>query len=172
MRNYELVCIFDPQVGENRFDEMVERYENYLKANGAEVIHLDRWGLRQLAYNSSRLKKRRQGYYALYQFKAVPAAIRPLEHALRLDEEVLRFLVVRVEGEFTRVPQLAPESVISEMASSREGRNRSALTDRRDREEQRHDQEQEDRDSLAARDEVEVKEIAEEVIGDAEVSPT
>ena len=113
MRNYELVCIFDPQVGEAKFDELVARYDAHLKANGAEVVNTDRWGLRQLAYNSASLKKRRQGYYALYQFRAEPGIVRPLEHDLRLDEGVLRYLVVTVEGEFLRVPQLAPESIIS-----------------------------------------------------------
>ena len=120
MRNYELVCIFDPQVGEAKFDEMVERYEGQLKSGGAEMAHIDRWGLRQLAYNSASLKKRRQGYYVLFQFCSEPSVIRPLEHDLKLDEGVLRYLLVTVEGEFLRVPQLAPESIIYEGSRSRD----------------------------------------------------
>lgn len=120
MRNYELVCIIDPQVGEAKFDETVERYDAYLKANGAEVANIDRWGLRQLAYHSASLKKRRQGYYVLYQFRGEPTLIRPLEHDLKLDEAVLRYLLVAIEGEFLRVPQLAPESIIYEGSRSRD----------------------------------------------------
>ena len=120
MNKYELVCILDPQVGENDFDEVVERYENYLTSNGAEMAHIDRWGMRQLAYTSPGLKKRRQGYYVLYQFTAEPTLISPLEQDLKLDEGVLRYLVVSVQGEFLRVPQLASETLLAERHARRE----------------------------------------------------
>jgi len=112
MRKYELVCIFDPQVGENRFEEMVAKYEGQLKAGGAEVANIDRWGIRQLAYTSPGLRKRRQGYFVLYQFVAEPTVMVPVEGELRMDEAVLRHLVMAVEGEFLRVPELAPESIL------------------------------------------------------------
>jgi len=124
MKNYELVCIFDPQIGDNRFDEVVERYENYLESNGAEIAHIDRWGMRKLAYTSPSLKKRRQGYYVLYQFVAESNLIDPLEQDLRLDEGVLRHLLVSVSGEFLRVPKLAPESLIEESFPPRERERR------------------------------------------------
>ena len=120
MNKYELVCILDPQVGENNFDEVVEKYENYLTSNGAEVAHIDPWGMRQLAYTSPALKKRRQGYYVLYQFTAEPTLISPLEQDLKLDEGVLRYLVVSVQGEFLRVPQLASETLLAERHARRE----------------------------------------------------
>jgi len=91
---------------------LIENYENHLKSNGAEVSHIDRWGMRKLAYSSVSLKRRRQGYYVLYQFAAEPALLPPLKQILKLDEGVLRHMVIAVEGEFLRVPQLAPESEI------------------------------------------------------------
>ena len=112
MKNYELVCILDPQLGDTNFEELIEKYENHLKSNGAEVSHIDRWGLRKLAYSSVSLKRRRQGYYVLYQFVAEPALLTPLEQILKLDEGILRYLVTAVQGEFLRVPQLAPDSEI------------------------------------------------------------
>ena len=112
MKNYELVCILDPQLGDTNFEELIEKYENHLKSNGAEVSHIDRWGLRKLAYSSVSLKRRRQGYYVLYQFAVEPVLLPPLEQILKLDEGVLRYLVTAVQGEFLRVPQLAPDSEI------------------------------------------------------------
>ena len=112
MKNYELVCILDPQLGDTNFEELIEKYENHLKSNGAEVSHIDRWGLRKLAYSSVSLKRRRQGYYVLYQFAVEPALLPPLEQILKLDEGILRYLVTAVQGEFLRVPQLAPDSEI------------------------------------------------------------
>jgi len=112
MRKYELVCILDPQVGEAKIDGLVEKYETYLKSQGAEVVNVDRWGTRQLAYCTPSMRKRRQGYYVLYQFQAEAPVIGPLEEELRIDEAVLRHLVILIQGEFLRVPELVPESQI------------------------------------------------------------
>ncbi len=112
MRKYELVCILDPQVGDGRFDEVIEKYENYLKSNGAEIAHIDRWGMRKLAYTSPSLKKRSQGYYVLYQFESEGGVIAPMESEMLIDEAVLRHLIVAIDGEFLRVPELAPESIL------------------------------------------------------------
>ena len=142
MNNYELVCILDPQVGDNRFDEVVEKYESYLKSNGAEIAHVDRWGLRKLAYTSPSLKKRRQGYYVLYQFTAEPTLINPLEQDLRLDEGVLRHLVVSVKGEFLRVPELAPDTILETSGPPRD-RERGRPSDRPPRSARREGEDEE-----------------------------
>ena len=114
MRNYELVCILDPQAGEGQYDQLVEKYEALLEENGGQVVRIDNWGLRRLAYTSSSLKNRLQGYYVLYQFSAEPTAIEGLEQTLKLDEVVLRYLVTAVEGEFIHVPELAADNFLEE----------------------------------------------------------
>ena len=114
MRNYELVCILDPQVGEGQYEQLVEKYEALLEENGGQVVRTDNWGLRRLAYTSSSLKNRLQGYYVLYQFSAEPSAIEGLEQTLKLDEVVLRYLVTAVEGEFIHVPELAADNFLEE----------------------------------------------------------
>lgn len=135
-RKYELVCILDPQVGETQFDPLVEKYENLLKANGAEIVHIDRWGLRKLAFTSAGFRRRQQGYYVLFQLEAPSIeTFGPVEHDLKMDESVLRHLVVAVSGEFLRVPQLAPEDVyIFQPPPRRDRRDRGPRRDRdRDR---------------------------------------
>ena len=114
MRNYELVCILDPQVGEGQYEQLVEKYEALLEENGGQVVRTDNWGLRRLAYTSASLKNRLQGYYVLYQFSAEPTAIEGLEQTLKLDEVVLRYLVTAVEGEFIHVPELAADNFLEE----------------------------------------------------------
>ena len=114
MRNYELVCILDPQVGEGQYEQLVEKYEALLEENGGQVARIDNWGLRRLAYTSTSLKNRHQGYYVLYQFSAEPTAIEGLEQTLKLDEAVLRYLITAVEGEFIHVPQLAADNFLEE----------------------------------------------------------
>ena len=114
MRNYELVCILDPQVGEGQYEQVVEKYGAHLEENGGQVARIDNWGLRRLAYTSASLKNRHQGYYVLYQFSAAPTAIEGLEQTLKLDEAVLRYLITAVEGEFIHVPQLAADNFLAE----------------------------------------------------------
>ena len=114
MKNYELVCILDPQVGEGKFEPTVERYEAYIKENGGEVSQIDNWGLRRLAYTSASLRNRRQGYYVIYQFVAEPSLIDAMEQTIKLDEIVLRYLLTAVEGEFVHVPQPAADNFLEE----------------------------------------------------------
>ena len=138
MKNYELVCILDPQIGDARFGEVAEKYEKYLKSSSAEIAHTDHWGLRKLAYSSASLKKRQQGYYVLFQFAADPTSISALERELSLDEEVLRHLVVSIQGEFMRVPQLLPESALFPERPSRDnGRFRRDSREGREGQEER-----------------------------------
>ena len=143
MRKYELVCILDPQIVDSNFDEVIEKYSQYLAARKAEVVNIDRWGMRQLAYTSPNLKKRRQGFYLLYQFVAPPELIAPLENDLKIDESVLRYLVVSIDGDFLRIPELAPESILAPRPPYG-GRDRGERSDRgsrpfRDRERRRED---------------------------------
>ena len=129
-KKYELVCILDPQVGETQFEPLVEKYENLLKENGVEIAHIDRWGTRKLAFTSVGFKRRQHGYYVLFQIEAASVeALAPVEHDLKMDESVLRHLVVAVAGEFLRVPQLAPEDVYIFTAPPR--RDRRGRDDRR-----------------------------------------
>ena len=114
MRNYELVCILDPQAGEGQYDQLVEKYEALLEENGGQVARIDNWGLRRLAYTSASLRNRHQGYYVLYQFAAEPTAIEGLEQTLKLDEAMLRYLITAVEGEFIHVPELAADNFLEE----------------------------------------------------------
>lgn len=119
MRNYELVCILDPQVGEQEFDQVIEKYKDYLEKNGAEIAHLERWGMRKLAYTSVSMKRRQQGYYVLYQFRAEPEVIDPLEQELKLEEAVLRYLVVVAGREFIHVPTLPSDTELFDQGPRR-----------------------------------------------------
>lgn len=110
-KKYELVLIIDPQIGDTQLEAAVEKYKTQLESIGAEVVNVDPWGLRKLAYTSMALRQRQQAFYVLYQFEGSSDLLGPLDAALRLDEAVLRHLLIAIDGEFLRVPQLAPENV-------------------------------------------------------------
>ena len=111
MRNYELVLILDAQLGESSFEGVITRYEKQLTSTGGQMVNIDRWGLRKLAYPITK-KRRNQGFYVLFQFIGEPAQLGPLEEVLKVDEDVMRHMVTAVPGEFMRIPQLAPEGEI------------------------------------------------------------
>lgn len=94
MRDYELVVILSPELGDEGFPTVIERISGVITTNGGEIKNVDAWGRRRLAYP---IKRFLEGYYAVTHFSAEPTAIRPLEANLDLAEDVLRHLVVKVE---------------------------------------------------------------------------
>jgi small subunit ribosomal protein S6 len=99
MRNYEVVYIFHPSLTEEVVNQKLEKFHALLSGTpAAEIAAVDHWGIRQLAYS---VEKQRQGYYTVVQFAASADSISPFERVLKLDEELLRYLVVLSEGEPT-----------------------------------------------------------------------
>ena len=105
MKNYEVVYIFDTTVPEDRIQEKLSRYHELLTGNGrGEVTATDVWGRRQLAFP---IKKKSAGTYVVAQFSTAQDALPEFERLLKLDEELLRYLVVQHEGEPTAPMSIA-----------------------------------------------------------------
>ena len=97
MRDYEVVYIFKSALGTDEIDARLQRYhEKILESEGSEVTAVEHWGKRQLAYP---IDRNDNGYYVVAQFSTEPEALPEYERILKLDEEVLRHLVVLSEGE-------------------------------------------------------------------------
>ena len=95
VRPYEVVYIFDSALEEPAINERLERYHALVKHTDSEAPRLNHWGKRSLAYP---IKKREMGYYVVANFQADTTALPEFERAVKLDESVLRFLVVVNEG--------------------------------------------------------------------------
>jgi len=97
MRDYEVVYIFKSALGTEDIDARLQRYhEKILAVDGSEITAVEHWGKRQLAYP---IDRNDNGYYVVAQFSTEPRALPEFERLLKLDEEVLRHLVVLSEGE-------------------------------------------------------------------------
>jgi small subunit ribosomal protein S6 len=94
MNQYETVFILTPVLSDQQIKEAVEKYQTYLEGQGAEIINVENWGLKKLAYN---IEKKSTGFYAMIEFKAEPTVIAKFELQMRRDERVLRFLTVKNE---------------------------------------------------------------------------
>ena len=94
-RQYEVVYIFDSALEEPAINERLARYHTLIQQPGAEAPQISHWGKRTLAYP---IKRHETGYYVVAKFDAEPTALPEFERAIKLDEGVLRFLVVVNEG--------------------------------------------------------------------------
>ena len=105
MKNYEVVYIFDTAVAEDQVQEKLNRYHDLLTRDGeGQITATDVWGRRQLTYP---IKKKNAGTYVIVQFSAAQDALPEFERLLKLDEELLRYLVVSHEGEPTAPMSIA-----------------------------------------------------------------
>jgi small subunit ribosomal protein S6 len=98
MRLYEVVYILDPALDENAATAKLEKFHELATSHGGEVAAVDHWGNRQLSYP---IAKQGTGYYVVAQFTAASEALPEFERLLKLDAEVLRYLLVLNEGEPT-----------------------------------------------------------------------
>lgn len=96
MRKYEVTYIVHPDLDADAFKQLNAQVESWIKDGGGKVDKADVWGKKKLAY---RLKKQSEGQYVLLHTHMDPAFCRNLERQFRLQESVLRFLIVGVEEE-------------------------------------------------------------------------
>ena len=96
MRRYESVVIFDPDLPDDDIVSLTERFGNVIKNNGGEIIKIEDWGSKRLAYL---VRKKDKGRYILFDFVGLPAAMREVERQFKITEEVMKFLSVKLDEE-------------------------------------------------------------------------
>ena len=95
MSFYENVFIARQDVSATQVEAMADAFTTIITEHGGKVTKREYWGLRNLAY---RVKKNRKGHYVLFNLDAPTAAVNELERNMRISEDVLRYLTVRVEA--------------------------------------------------------------------------
>ena len=132
MRLYEVVYILDAALDEGAVDEKLEAFHALATGDDGEVKAVDHWGNRQLAYPVGDVET---GYYAVAQFMADPANLAEFERAVKLDDDVLRYLLVLNEGEPT-----SGQSILAELPPGHEA------AEEEDEEDEEEDEDEEDDD--------------------------
>ncbi|MUL35126.1 30S ribosomal protein S6 [Gloeocapsopsis dulcis] len=110
--NYETMYILRPDLGEDQLAQVVTKYQNMLQEQGATQLEVQNRGKRRLAYEIARY---REGIYVQMNYQAPGSVIAQLERAMRLSEEVIRYLTIKQEVMETVDAQqsLAEEAVVS-----------------------------------------------------------
>ena len=91
---YESTFIARPDISSQQVDGLAEQFREILTEAGGEIAKTEYWGLRSLAY---RIKKNRKGHYYFMNIDAPPEAIAAMERTMRINEDVIRYLTVRVD---------------------------------------------------------------------------
>ena len=90
MRNYELVCIFQPELDETAFKGAVDRVSSWVTDAGGSVDKVEIWGRRRMAYH---IRKQSEGQYVLLNISLDPKAASGLERNIRYLETVMRHIL-------------------------------------------------------------------------------
>ncbi len=134
MALYETVFIARQDVSAAQVDAITESLTSILTENSGKVVKTENWGLRALSY---RIQKNRKGHYVMLGIDAPPAALAEMERSLRFNEDVIRYMSIRVEeldSEPSAVLQQRDRGERSERPSGRGERgDRGDRNDRGDR---------------------------------------
>lgn len=93
---YETMYILRSDLAEEQVEQAIAKYQTFLQEQGAENIDVQHRGKRRLAYE---IQRQREGVYIQMNYQAPGTAIAPLERAMRLSEEVIRYLTIKQEIE-------------------------------------------------------------------------
>src|SRR5436309_13584244 len=105
---YETTFVLEPGLDEARVNEEIERVSQWIRDLGGELLEVQRWGKKRLAYE---IEKKRDGIYTLLLYQGAGAMVKEIERRLRLNESVMRGLtVIHVPPELT-VAQADPAAI-------------------------------------------------------------
>ena len=95
MSLYANIFIARQDISTAQVEALADTFANLIAEQGGKVEKREYWGLRNLAY---RVKKNRKGHYVLFNIDCPPAAVSELERNMRINEDVLRYLTIKVEA--------------------------------------------------------------------------
>jgi len=102
-RTYECVLVLDPGLDAEKITGQLERFQEQILHHGGLIRKWDRWGKKRLAYE---IDGKQYGYYVVVVFDLDPAAVKPMDRYARLNQLILRHLIVLVEPR--RIPEIEP----------------------------------------------------------------
>ena len=97
MRDYELIFVLQPNLEDEERVVFIEKVQEWVATVGGQIIKVDHWGQRKLAYPIR--KKFKQGFYVLLHLQLPTDGVRELERRFQIAEQVLRYLTVRLEDQ-------------------------------------------------------------------------
>ena len=97
MEKYETISIIRPNVSEDVIAAISDKTADIIKDAGGEILKVDNWGLKQLAYP---IKKEPTGYYVYTVFSGNGAGINEMERIFKIDDNVLKYMTIKLDKDF------------------------------------------------------------------------
>lgn len=94
MAYYETIFIVRQDLSEKQVETLTNDYAKIIADNGAKIARTENWGLRTLAY---RIRKNRKGHYVMFHIDGAHDAVAEMERQMRLNEDILRYMTIRME---------------------------------------------------------------------------
>jgi len=94
MENYELTLVFDPDLSAEDQKKLTEKIKKIIEDAKGKVEKTNDWGKKELAYP---IKKKKMGSYFLWEIKVAPDDLDKIDKKIKIEEEVLRYLIIRKE---------------------------------------------------------------------------
>jgi small subunit ribosomal protein S6 len=99
MNIYEIMLIMNPDIVDDEREKLITRFKNTIGKNKGEVIRIDDMGLKSLSY---KIQKKLRGHYFLVYLEGPGAMVSEVERFFKLDENIVRFVIVKLEKSITR----------------------------------------------------------------------
>jgi small subunit ribosomal protein S6 len=116
VNDYEILLLLDPELAEERQNEIIDRARQSVERDGGRWDGQQPWGRRRLAYE---IDRKGEGAYHLLTFAAEPATLDEISRVLRITDGVMRHLAVRrIAGASTRPPEPGPEERVAAGAAA------------------------------------------------------
>ena len=91
---YEHIFMARQDVTPQQVEAMVDQYKGVIEQNGGSIEKTEMWGLKSLAY---RIKKNRKAHFTMFNLNAPANAVAEMERQMRINEDILRFMTIKVE---------------------------------------------------------------------------
>jgi small subunit ribosomal protein S6 len=101
MVKYESIFITDPAATDDEVGSLVKGFEDSVTASQGQVLRVERWGKRRLAY---RVGRHEEGHYTLLLLECPAAAARELERRYRMNDRIIKYLTVRLDKNVPDTP--------------------------------------------------------------------
>jgi len=92
VRDYEIVYVLRPDLSDEDRSAKIERIHSLIADNGGEIDKTEEWGKRVLAYEIDHYT---EGFYGLAEFRLAPESVKSVEDRLNIDEDILRYQIVK-----------------------------------------------------------------------------
>jgi len=116
MNIYENIVILDSALSDEESEGNVTKIKELITGSGGEVLKIDIWGRRKLAYE---IKKHKKGLYVLLLYKTPPATVKKLEDFYRVSDSVIKYMIIKLESK--QIRDLEKLESVSEAAEQKAG---------------------------------------------------